>query len=163
MSFLRYFIARLVVGQFKQLTTSQKFLFYLRKAIYDGPWETLINDARYIINDVDKKVAEVCTFFTLSNYQSKLDLLQHRIKTAFSLCFANERQDLTRFFRINLLFADNFLSGCEMLEDVGSWDEINEDPDIKNLVFGIVGDLSGTDLSPHEIELIIKVLINNNK
>ena len=155
--FFRYLVARLVIGQYKQLTSSQKFLFFLRKAIYDGPWESLINDVRYLISDTDQKVTDVCTFFTMSNMQQKLDLLQHRLKSTFSLCFKEEREQLTRFFRLNLRFEDKFLTGCEILEDVGSWTDIHEEPDIMNMVYGIIGDLEGNDIQPHQIERAIQV------
>ena len=146
----------MVIGLFKQITTSEKFLYYLRRSIFDSEWTNLINDARYIINDVDKKIGECYTFFTVQNLSKKLDLLQHRVKSSFSLCFAENRQDLTRYFRLNLLVSDHYLSGSEILEDL-QWSDLESDPDVKALVMGIISDLNGHDMAPHEIEDIIKV------
>ena len=129
----------------------------MRRSIFDAPWTNLIDDARYIINDVDGKVADTYTFFNVQNMNKKLDLLQHRIKTSFSLCFPDHRINLTRFFRLNLQVSDHYLSGSEILNDL-DWDDIESDNDIKSLVMGIISDLNGHDMEPHEIENIIKVI-----
>ena len=155
-NFFRYLVSRLVIGVFKQVTNAAKFLYFLRCAIFETPWSKLIDDARYIINDVDAKIAETYTYFTTQNLSKKLDLLQHRIKTSFSLCFADHRTDLTRYFRLNLQVSDHYLSGSEILEDI-SWEDTQTDQDIKELIMGIISDLNGHDIMPHEIENIVKV------
>ena len=156
MKFLRYLISRLVIGLFKQITTSEKFLYFLRKAVFETPWSNLINDSRYIINDVDRKIGEVYTYFTTANLNKKLDLLQHRVKTSFNLCYADQRSELVRFFRLNLQVSDHYLAGSEILEDI-DWNDYQTDPDIKSLIMGIISDLDGHDIKPHEIEEVIKV------
>ena len=148
------------MGLFKQVTNAQKFLYFLRRSIFDSPWSRLINDARYIINDVDEKVAETYTYFNVQNLNRKLDLLQHRIKTSFSLCFPDNRADLTRFFRLNLQVSDHYLSGSEILEDI-DWNDFQTDEDIKSLIMGIISDLNGHDIIPHEIENIVQVFHQN--
>ena len=154
---LRYLISRLVVGLFRQVTTANKFLYYLRDAVFTTPWDTLVNDARYIITDVDAKIAETYTYFTRNNMNQKLNRLQHRIQTAFSLCFPNHRDNLSRYFRLNLQISDHYLSGSEILEDFQSWDDVNEDDHIRQMIYHIVEDLSGYDIKPHPVENILKV------
>ena len=117
-----------------------------------------MDDSRYIINDVDAKIAETYTFFNVQNLNKKLDLLQHRIKTSFNLCFPDQRSDLTRYFRLNLQVSDHYLSGCEILEDL-DWNDYQHCEDIRSLILGIISDLNGHDIVPHKIEDIIKVFI----
>ena len=154
----RYIISRLVVGIYKQVTNSPKFLWYLRRSVFETEWSTLIVDAKHAIRDTDGKIFDAFSRpVTNSNISGILRNLEHRIKTGFSMVFPEFRENLSRYFRININLDVNFLSGTDILVDL-KWEDICDDEDLKSMVFNIMGELQGMDMEPHQIENLIKVL-----
>ena len=132
-------------------------MWFLRRAIYETDWESLLTDAKYLIRDVDTKIFEAFSRpVTNSNIQNILRNLEHRIKTGFGLVFKDFRDDLSRYFRININLSVDFLSGTDIISDL-KWEDINDDENLKQMVFDIMGELEGMDMKPHPIENLCKV------
>ena len=155
--FFRYIISRLTVGIYKQVTNSPKFMWFLRRSIFESDWETVKTDAKHLIRDTDSKIFDAFARpVTNSNISGILRNLEHRIKTGFAMVFPDFRADLSRYFRININLQVNFLSGTDILVDL-DWNGVNDDEDLKNMVFSIIGELEGMDMEPHQIENLVKV------
>ena len=158
-TFYRYLYAKLVVGLYKQITNSPKFLMVLRKCLFESSFEVLKTDARHLIRDTDKKIHETLSrTITKNNLSSISRTLEHRVRTGFMMCFSSFNQDLSRFFRLKFGLNANYLSGADILSDL-DWTDVVEDDDLKSLVYGILGDLNGHDLPLHPIENTLKVFI----
>ena len=142
----------------KQVTRAEKFLLYVRKAIYESDWEIVLRDAKHLICDIDGKIADALSRnVTRNNLQAIQRNLEHRIKTGFQMVFPAFRENLIQCFRLSWNISNNYLSGTQILLDFPDWSEIYQDEDLKIMIFSIMQDLGGMDMKPHEIEEYVKV------
>ena len=142
---------------YKQVTNAPKFLIVLRKCVYEADFEKLKIDAKHLIRDTDQKVFETLSRnITRNNLSSITRNLEFRIRSGFSMCFPDFREELSRTFRLKFSLNTNYLSGADILSDL-DWADIVEDENLNKMVYDILSDLNGHDLPPHPIEEIVKV------
>ena len=160
MTILRYIISKLLVGMYKQVTNSPKFLLALRNCIFNSDFDQLKTDAKHLILDTDQKIFETLSrTITRNNLSSITRTLEFRIKTGFGMVFPDFRDELSRFFRLKFSLDTNYLAGADFLSDL-RWEDVVDDEDLKTMVYRILSDLEGHDLPPHPVENIVKVSLS---
>ena len=140
------------------MTRANKFLLIIRKTIYESDWELLLRDAKHLICDIDGKIADALSRgITRNNLQAIQRNLEHRIKTSFGMVFPDVKEELSQTFRFSWNISNKYISGTQIMMDFPDWSEINQDEDLRTMIYSIMSELRGMDMKPHKIEEYVKV------
>ena len=73
------------------------------------------------------------------------------------MVFPDFREELSRTFRFSWNISNDYISGTQIMMDFPDWSEINQDEDLRTMIYSIMSELGGMDMKPHQVEEYVKV------